>query len=271
MSIAQCLAQEVADMIIDFLYDDKPSLRACSLVCTSWVRSAQYHLFYSHRVEARHDQGGYTEQFKKPSQEPLRSYIRELTLAAGPIHSLSPELTGDTVVYALESLPRMRSLKLRQTGYISTKHSTELRGHFHLERLSISWMYPSIPGSGNSLVSLLSLFNTVRILDLDVIHHKHLSGSALPSADDDDRLLRSLRVHTLQLHDISEALITSIHATIRPDYLQTIRASITAIEDIQCLGTLIRSVAPSLQDLQLSLWNFWCGDRAGTMYWFVLL
>ena len=251
-------------MVIDFLHDDKPSLRACSLVCTSWAPPAHYHLFYSHRVEARHDQGGYIEQFGKPSTEPLRSCIRELTLAAGPIHSLSPVLTDDTVVRALECLPRLRSLKLRQTGFTSSKLSSELRGHYHLDKLSISWMYPSIPGSGNSLVSLLSLFHTIRVLDLDVIHHKHLLSSGLPPLNDENRLLRSLRVHTLQLHDISEALITSIHATIRPDYLQAIRASITATDDIQHLGTLIRRVAPNLQDLQLSLWNFWCGDRAGT-------
>lgn len=263
MSLMQFLAQELIDITIDFLHDDKPALRACSLVCTRWVHSAHYHLFYGHRVEARHDQGGYSEQFKKPSTEPLRSYIRELTLAAGPIHSLSPELTEDIVVLALERLPRLRSLKLRQTGFITPGLLAESRSSYNLERLSISWMYPSIPGSGHSLVSLLSMFHTVRVLDLDVIHHKHLSGSAVPAADSGDRLLRSLRVQTLQLHDISEALIASIQATIRPEYLQAIRASITATDDIQHLGTLIRCVASCLQELQISLWNFWCGDRAG--------
>ncbi|KAJ7196959.1 hypothetical protein GGX14DRAFT_375442, partial [Mycena pura] len=36
---------ELHDYTIDFLYNDRASLRACSLVCKSWTASSQYHLF----------------------------------------------------------------------------------------------------------------------------------------------------------------------------------------------------------------------------------
>lgn len=39
--------QELIDIIIDYLHDEKPSLHACSAVCHSWLPSARYHLFYA--------------------------------------------------------------------------------------------------------------------------------------------------------------------------------------------------------------------------------
>ena len=40
------LPQEICDLIIDHLYDDKSSLRCCSLVSRGWVYRSQAHLFY---------------------------------------------------------------------------------------------------------------------------------------------------------------------------------------------------------------------------------
>ena len=40
------LPQEICDLIIDHLYDDKSSLRCCSLVSRGWVHRSQAHLFY---------------------------------------------------------------------------------------------------------------------------------------------------------------------------------------------------------------------------------
>ncbi|KAF7975691.1 hypothetical protein HWV62_8805 [Athelia sp. TMB] len=42
-------AQELVDMIVDFLYDDRATLAACGLTCRSWLPAARFHLFY--RVE----------------------------------------------------------------------------------------------------------------------------------------------------------------------------------------------------------------------------
>lgn len=245
-------------MIMDFLHDDKRALSHCSLVCTSFTRAARYHLLGSYRLEVRHDRGGYAGQLKKPSQEPLRSHLRELTLAAGPIHALSPELTEDVVVSVFKTLPRLRSLKLRQTGYVAS--SLPPRDHrLELNTLSISWMYPSIPGSSDSLLSLLALFHTVRVLDLDVIHHKHLPTPKMLQRQS----APSLRVHCLQLRDVSLPLLAAIRVTVYPDYLQTVRASVTAADDIHQLGFFFRAMGHGLQHLQLSFWNFWSSDRVG--------
>jgi len=39
------LSPELTDLIIDYLYDDKPSLSYCSLVCHAWTPRAQFNLF----------------------------------------------------------------------------------------------------------------------------------------------------------------------------------------------------------------------------------
>ncbi|KAJ7258712.1 hypothetical protein B0H12DRAFT_1109213 [Mycena haematopus] len=39
------LPQELVDKILDCLYDDKPSLGQCSLVCWAWVPATRFHIF----------------------------------------------------------------------------------------------------------------------------------------------------------------------------------------------------------------------------------
>ncbi|KAJ3520615.1 hypothetical protein NM688_g9137 [Phlebia brevispora] len=46
------LPQELSDMIVDFLHDDRDTLKACSLVCRAWVPSSHLHLFYAITVHA---------------------------------------------------------------------------------------------------------------------------------------------------------------------------------------------------------------------------
>lgn len=43
--------QELIDIIIDFLHNDKPSLYACSLVCQNWLESSRVHVFSSVMVK----------------------------------------------------------------------------------------------------------------------------------------------------------------------------------------------------------------------------
>ena len=45
------IAQELVDMLIDFLHADRSSLAACSLTCRAWLPAAQFHLFHKVNVE----------------------------------------------------------------------------------------------------------------------------------------------------------------------------------------------------------------------------
>lgn len=183
--------------------------------------------------------------------------MRELALSAGPIPVLSPELTEDTITTIMETLPRLRFLKLRQTGYVGSISEVH---PYKLCSLSVSWMYPSIPGTSTSLVSLLSLFHTIRVLDLEVIHRKHLYTEEMLAAEE-TRLSKLVRVHALQLHDVSALLLRTLQRSICPEYLQTVRFPITTAEDTTHIGAFLREMGQNIQHFQLSIWNFWCNDR----------
>jgi hypothetical protein len=47
------LPQELIDIIIDHLFDDSPSLKACSLACTSFLGSSRLHLFRSVTISTK--------------------------------------------------------------------------------------------------------------------------------------------------------------------------------------------------------------------------
>jgi hypothetical protein len=51
------LPQELMEYVIDFLYNDKPTLRACSLVCRAWVAEARVHLFRSIHIQTMKQSG----------------------------------------------------------------------------------------------------------------------------------------------------------------------------------------------------------------------
>ena len=46
----KALPNEIQDRILDFLHDSKPTLKACSLVCKTWVPTSRYHLFSTGRI-----------------------------------------------------------------------------------------------------------------------------------------------------------------------------------------------------------------------------
>lgn len=44
---------EIADQIIDYLYNDSITLKQCSLVCKGWIPSTRFHLFSSISIDPR--------------------------------------------------------------------------------------------------------------------------------------------------------------------------------------------------------------------------
>lgn len=47
------LSQELVDQVIDYLHDNTPALRACSLVCRVWLNSSRVHKFWQVRLYKR--------------------------------------------------------------------------------------------------------------------------------------------------------------------------------------------------------------------------
>ncbi|KAI0708739.1 hypothetical protein C8T65DRAFT_576262, partial [Cerioporus squamosus] len=73
------LPAEVTDSILDYLHDDRPTLRTCSLVSRSWLPSCRYHLF-SEVVVRSADHPLTLSSFLEflPTSPDIASYIRTL-------------------------------------------------------------------------------------------------------------------------------------------------------------------------------------------------
>ncbi|KAI0815025.1 hypothetical protein BC629DRAFT_834035 [Irpex lacteus] len=253
------LPQEVIDMIIDFLQDDRRTLRSCAEVCKPWVRVAYYHLFRNFRIEATPSfKAGYSAKLRAILQCSFHVYVQDLTVAPIPTRSsLYPELAEEDVVAFLTYLPRLRSLRLDQTGF--TRHISKLHPtrRFSLDKLSINWMYPSIPGTNSSTSDLLLLFYEIRELDLKVVHRKHLSDAI---SFEGGKPPPPVLVDTLTLSDVSGPLLRLLRRLISGDHLRTMRVSIAATADVVELGEMLNSVGSKLLEFQLAIWNFWSND-----------
>ncbi|KAI0348575.1 hypothetical protein BDW22DRAFT_1416736 [Trametopsis cervina] len=253
------LPQEISDMIFDFLHDDRRTLKSCALVCKPWVHAAHQHLFYDYRIEATPSfRNGYAMQLhSRAQQSSFYLYIQELTLAAKPSRSsLYPELNEDDVAAFFALLPRLRLLRLEQTGFTRRTPSTQPHAQLAVDTLSINWMYPSIPGSSSSTHDLLSLFREIRELDIRVVHRKHLPDAAHIERDTPS----TITVNTLTLSDVSGPLLGMLQKMVLGTHLHTIKVAVAATTDVIELGSLLATVGTNVVDFQLSIWNFWAND-----------
>lgn len=96
------LPQEICDLIIDHLNDDKPSLRCCALVSRGWVYRSQAHLFYllilGDKLLRR-----WFDTFS-PSDERIHSFVKTLVLYP------SSDFLGNFVHFQ-EYVPAFKSLE----------------------------------------------------------------------------------------------------------------------------------------------------------------
>ena len=121
--------QELADMIIDHLHDDKKTLKMCSLVCKGWVPSSSFHLFSKFTWPPCGEDGSYfrsnarmriytLSDLSSNSYKRLHGSIRWLQL--GVPCAGSPEYRGfspQDLFKVVASLPRLYGLILDHCGF----------------------------------------------------------------------------------------------------------------------------------------------------------
>lgn len=78
---------ELSDAVIDFLHDDKKTLRECALVCKAWVATSRLHLFQEITLQVK--DGRFPEAFVKilRSAPALSSSIKVLHVRSAATHS----------------------------------------------------------------------------------------------------------------------------------------------------------------------------------------
>ena len=152
----QELPAEVWDHVLDYLREDKRTLKRCSLVCKSWVYSSHRHLFRTVMIHGR-DQVTATHVAESlfcatPSKVPnISNYVQELAFSHGyqglNIHILRKVLLA---------LPNIRKLVLKAYGIIVLNRMVKAAPpDLKLSTLHIEH------GGCEGLLTLLTLFHSI--------------------------------------------------------------------------------------------------------------
>jgi len=163
---------ELRDMIVDFLYDDYPTLKICSVVSRCWLESSRAHLFRTIRVsETRGESDKKFHLFQQfaSRDENAQKYIKELVLVGREPpevykrHTDHEPLTAAFVASILLHLRYLRVLKISRVrlGESPLDHLPTSFEPMPLDTLqleSIGSDYDKLP----SYLSILSLFSTIR-------------------------------------------------------------------------------------------------------------
>lgn len=138
------LPVELVDRIIDFLHDDKKSLRSCSLVHRSWLDASRHHIFYTMEVNGK---DGFSALLSFLQRSPsVLPYIKELFLRGRDLssppsprnitkRSYDATLCSHLLQQILFLLPSLEFLELKMLNF---NHSeTKKRRRLSLPR---SWL-----------------------------------------------------------------------------------------------------------------------------------
>ncbi|KAJ7045954.1 hypothetical protein C8F04DRAFT_455179 [Mycena alexandri] len=119
-------AQELIDMIIDFLHDSPASLLSCALVCSAWVPSSQLHLFRDVRMRANYESDPRLRSL--PSFEVLESCTQFAACLRGSVHliPLVCTLIVDAYVSTIRELAKVPFTHLYSLTLHSGRNSLRL-------------------------------------------------------------------------------------------------------------------------------------------------
>ncbi|RDB18178.1 hypothetical protein Hypma_000542 [Hypsizygus marmoreus] len=225
------LPQELAEVTIDHLWDDRRALQACSLVCKAWLPSSWFHLFHELGLDYHGSKCDVPEEFSSAK------YVRMLMLEDLPATQFPRDLaqfTSTTSLFINEcytltmgpaissTFPNITCLELKNVHYQSF-------GEF-------ATMFCSFP--------LLQTF-TMRTGShpWPAYHGAVIPHISLP------RGLCTLNIDTCRLYDVLHWLLTQK----RLPRLATVRVHYAPTSAAFSIATLLRSLGASLQHLELAL------------------
>jgi hypothetical protein len=222
---------------MDDLQDDKPSLKACSLVCKAWTNPSRLHLFASATL-------------KWPLQPAAFPFVRHLLI----LIDLSWRLffrapTWDRIIPLLVGFHRVTSLEVNLCGLsldvINTQTWLTLSKNFS-SVVSLSLEYFSSTDA-SSLAQVFCAFHHLRKLSL------HGSMSSTPTelvSTTTFRLPSDLDTFTLETMDVNTMLEWLVSLPVRPT-LRAVRLRYLHDKDVAVFHRFIRAVGDDLESLSL--------------------
>jgi hypothetical protein len=112
------IPQELSDIIIDHLHDDRPALGRCGLVCQSWLPSSRFHLFSTIKLFPFNIDTALTILCTHNSTIP--PYVRRLEMEEGRGRKWDPQWVNS----ALLKLPLFTAIENLSLSHISWDSQT---------------------------------------------------------------------------------------------------------------------------------------------------
>jgi hypothetical protein len=251
------LPQEILDIIIDFLHDDKQSLDACSRVAQAWLHPARFHLF--HRLTLRPRM--FVLAARLFSHSPATAeYVRELRIEEPSL--LDNLISTEMLLEMLQFFPHVQALHLNKIALMAPPLSTGVLRWQHplLHRLRLTLYSQSPP----ELFYTLALFSAVPVAELRV-DDPPLTWSAAPAtaATLDWELFHGWQVGRLILPQNLPQLIDDLvqHACAAGAVQELVVLDFYGQNGVQ-LAAFLAQTGPSIQSL-----TWIVDDPDGRSYW----
>lgn len=255
--------QELVDEVIDHLWDDVTSLRACSLSCSTWLPTSRTHLF--RQVDLR-DAAACARFIKLLEASPvLVQYIRKLSVDAHHFsYDLSSLRNGDStwlplVPPLLGALPRVTELEMTSLNWrtlqLDPKH-TELFYSMlgNVKRLALVNVHFE---SSSDVLNILSAAKLVTELHLDRVYWNCWSWPMPDGLSETGEMPHCGYLQRLVLRSGSppNAITDWLLATGSMLNLREVQVHWRERDSTQALGALVRASGSRLERLYLELTN----------------
>lgn len=280
--------QELVDMVVDHLHDDRASLASCCLVSKSWIDPSRHHLFQKVRVPGEENGKKSFEAFVNLLNQPtaVGKYIMDLELSssasANDIFSLfkaSPRPRLDSTMFTsiLMKLTRLRSLAIDSISITAPSFAPSIfmPRKIALDRLTMTNV--SVDRVATNMHVVLSLFSQVRTFrvqnpstsfspptlsfgltslpPLPGFMAHDLSFPASPSSGGWQAPSQHLQVESLSLavNLMGREVVTHIHRAIAFEHLQSFSASASETSELSLIGAFVLDAGQSLKHFEFNL------------------
>ncbi|KAI1793949.1 hypothetical protein LXA43DRAFT_1092308 [Ganoderma leucocontextum] len=239
---------ELSDYIIDFLYDDPQSLRACASTCNAWAPASRFHLFRTVSLNSANS----TTAFRRllDSSPNLGLYVHDLAVAKlthvvtislpdEALEELRP--AQNTLPSILAHSPNLQTLSL---SHADLKCFVDIRMLAHPTVSSLTVSYCQFADLAD-VADLVSSFPSLASLSMSGLTWKDEARTPTPAR------LPSLRSLVLGRDMDSEKLFEWLEAALS--------ARCASERDADLVGAFLKLAGPSLHDLSLD-WSL-TGDK----------
>ncbi|KAH8088993.1 hypothetical protein BXZ70DRAFT_1042373 [Cristinia sonorae] len=280
--------QELVDIVIDNLHDDKHALKTCSLVAPHWLHSSRLHLWHDLDVAVSEQPRSFHafDEFLKTAPV-IGSYVRNVRFQHGRTVVLEPfafftagprpqsRIAADHLASILAKLPRLKSLLLDTVsigGSDTHRLQTSLRPYqLHSVTLTNVRIEQS-DYAGKYLFDIFTLFSRVKHLRL-----RNLSTSFFPDPFRPFRLDAigpSVDPHRLHVESLAlDMSITTreyadvIHRSLDCNQLSSLSATCMQIDELPLVGRIIHDAAATLTHFEFNLRNSIVDDMPTRSDW----